>query len=398
MDGVAIGRHEEPTSAEQIADLLATAGAGRLGVIPFGGATKLALGNLPARADIGLSLGKLNRILHHEPADLTLSVEAGVRFADLQAEIGKLGQELPIEVPDAAGATIGGLIATALCGPRRLGSGTLRDLLIGIRVAYPSGIVAKAGGLVVKNVSGFDLMRLHHGALGTLGVIVSANFKVLPRPRTEATVCSKPLELREALAIAARVRGSRIRPVALELHPAGAGWQVAIRVMGRESTVALLAGEGGAALGGAARTLDRDESRTFWVDRLRAESLRDCGASALLRASVKPACTGNLLAALANTSAAGGDLEILSASPALGTVLMTASPAAAESAQRWLPELQQALLAVADHVTVLAAPSEAKSGIDVWGREPAALEVTRALKREFDPNAVLNPGRFAGRL
>ena len=96
------------------------------------------------------------------------------------ASLAERGQTLPVDVADAEHATIGGMIATAMAGPRRFGSGTLRDLLIGIAVAYPDGTVGKAGGLVVKNVTGFDLMRLHLGALGTLGVIVSANFKVLP--------------------------------------------------------------------------------------------------------------------------------------------------------------------------------------------------------------------------
>jgi glycolate oxidase FAD binding subunit len=177
IDGHPLKSVHRPTSPQDVGDILRDADNLKKPLVPVGGGSSLALGNLPDALDAALDMSAINRVLHFEPADLTLSVEAGARFADVQATLAERGQTLPIEIPDADRATIGGLIATALAGPRRLGSGTLRDLLIGISVAYPSGIVAKAGGLVVKNVTGFDMMRLHHGALGTLGVIVTANFK-----------------------------------------------------------------------------------------------------------------------------------------------------------------------------------------------------------------------------
>ncbi|MEZ4500498.1 MAG: FAD-binding oxidoreductase [Thermomicrobiales bacterium] len=186
--GVPAGEVVEPDSAEAAAGLLADAAAAGSAVIPVGGGTHLGIGNPPVRADVVLSTRKLNRVLVYEPADMTLSVEGGATLASVQSTLVEHGQGLPIEVANPEAATIGGILAAALYGPKRLGWGTLRDYLIGISVAYPDGTVGKAGGLVVKNVSGFDLMRMHHGALGTLGVIVSANFKVLPAPRSERTV------------------------------------------------------------------------------------------------------------------------------------------------------------------------------------------------------------------
>ena len=154
-----------------------------------------------------LSTEHLAGIIDYEPTDLVLSVGAGARFGDVQAVLAEHGQRLPLDPPGAADATIGGLIATGRWGPLRYSAGTLRDLLIGISVAHPSGTVSKAGGMVVKNVSGYDMPRLYLGSLGTLGVVVSANFKVLPRPRAEATVIVVYDEPQDCF-----LRGERLTP------------------------------------------------------------------------------------------------------------------------------------------------------------------------------------------
>ncbi len=186
IDGQVPGGVVEPVTAEEAAALLAESVRRGFACAPVGGGTKLALGNPPERLDVVLSTRRLGGVIDYVPTDLVLSVGAGARIGDVRAVLAEHGQHLPIDAP--AEATIGGLIATALAGPRRLGYGTLRDLLIGIAVAHPAGTVTRAGGMVVKNVSGFDLPRVYHGSLGTLGVIVSANFKVLPAPRHESTL------------------------------------------------------------------------------------------------------------------------------------------------------------------------------------------------------------------
>src|SRR5215210_7505823 len=124
---------------------------------------------------------------------------------------------MPLDPHGGTDATIGGLIATGRWGPLRYSAGTLRDLLIGISVAHPSGTVSKAGGMVVKNVSGYDMPRLYLGSLGTLGVIVSANFKVLPRPRSEATVITAYDEPAKAFSAAQGLRHGQDPIAALEV-------------------------------------------------------------------------------------------------------------------------------------------------------------------------------------
>ena len=167
---------------------------------------------------------------------------AGARFGDVQAVLAEHGQRLPLDPPGGADATIGGLIATGRWGPLRYSAGTLRDLLIGISVAHPSGTVSKAGGMVVKNVSGYDMPRLYLGSLGTLGVVVSANFKVLPRPRAEATVIAAYDEPAPAFSAASALRNSREPIAALEVAFFDGAWRLAARIEGRDETVAAVAG------------------------------------------------------------------------------------------------------------------------------------------------------------
>lgn len=395
IDGLRPAATLTPQAPEEVAELLATADRTGQAIAPTGGGTKLALGNAPRSLDAALSIKALDRVLHYEPTDLTLSVQAGIRFAEVQSILAERGQCLPIEVPDADRATIGGLIATAITGPRRFGSGTLRDLLIGIAVAYPSGIVGKAGGLVVKNVTGFDLMRLHLGALGTLGVVVSANFKVLPAARHEATLVSLEGSFGEALAAASSAKRERLRPIAVEMFNAGGGWATAVRLEGRLETV----GIGLQALsdqGSWAHVLSGGESRAWWRDYLSGQSLAGATDRVALRCGFPAKATAEKVPALMAALAAHDiSHEIWNVSPGLGSALVRFSAPAAPGS---LAPLQSRLLELADSVVILTAPPALKKDLDVWGRSPATIDVMRALKAEFDPNHVLNPGRFIGRL
>jgi glycolate oxidase FAD binding subunit len=179
---------EKPVTAEALAKRLHEAAEAGVAVFPLGGGRAEEMGDPPARDGIELRTTGLDRVLEHSQADMVVSVEAGITLEALQAELGKSGQFLPLDPFNSPGHTIGGLLAAGWTGPLRLRYGSPRDFLIGIRVALPDGRLASAGGRVVKNVSGYDLMKLHYGALGTLGVIVAASFKVFPKPLQDVTV------------------------------------------------------------------------------------------------------------------------------------------------------------------------------------------------------------------
>jgi glycolate oxidase FAD binding subunit len=162
--GVPAGCVVAPANVEELVAVLRVAQELRAAVVPWGGGTQQLIGNPPEQADLVVRTERLNQVLIHEPFDLTISVEAGMTLGALRAHLARHGQMLPVDPALPERATIGGLIATAADGPRRLGYGTLRDLLIGISVVEAGGWVSKAGGMVVKNVSGFDMMKLYLGS------------------------------------------------------------------------------------------------------------------------------------------------------------------------------------------------------------------------------------------
>ncbi|MEI6779004.1 MAG: FAD-binding oxidoreductase, partial [Chloroflexales bacterium] len=205
-----------PGSVEELAHVVAAAHAAGMAVIPRGGGTMQAWGRPPAGDFMIVQTTRLSHARIYEPDDLTISVEAGMTMQSLDALLAAHGQMLPLDVPLPARSTVGGVLATAMDGPRRLGYGTSRDLLIGVQVVEATGRGSKAGGMVVKNVSGFDMMKLYTGSLGSLAIIVSANFKLLPRPRAAATIACTFNTPADAFALVTAIHTSQLTPAAVE--------------------------------------------------------------------------------------------------------------------------------------------------------------------------------------
>ena len=256
-----------PEAAAQALGFCAEAGAA---VVPWGGGSQQRLGAAPRAVDVVLTTRVLANLVEYEPANLTATVEAGMRLADLQKVLGERGQWLPYDPPVAIEATVGGLLATNPSGPWRLRVGGLRDLVIGTRVATPLGAVAKAGGRVVKNVTGYDVNKLYIGALGTLGLIVEVTFKVSPRPATEATWWGQFASASEAAKVVGRLLRSPLQPSAVLVGNARAAqlcgldvpagrWALLARASGFAPAVARHLAEFDAAAGGAERSAQLSE-------------------------------------------------------------------------------------------------------------------------------------------
>lgn len=338
---------EEPGTAEELAAKLRDAARERLAVAPVGGGRARGMGNPLQRCDVELHTSRLDRVIEHSQPDMVVSVEAGITLEELQAELGKAKQFLPLDPFNSPGHTIGGLLATGWTGPLRLRYGSPRDFLIGIRVALPDGKLASAGGRVVKNVSGYDLMKLHHGALGTLGVIVAASFKVFPKPLRDVTVMSTGgwEDVDRALSLP-------LAPSALEAFSDG---RVAARFFGSTDAVNRVTAD----LGWPA------SNESFWTTH-----------SANMPAVRIATPRGRLREALHG-------LDDWWASPGVGVAYWSPrDPADAKSVREKVEAAGGSLVTLRD------------LGMDAWGAPPPTLQVMRKLKGAFDPDHVLNPGRF----
>src|ERR1700719_2937267 len=208
----------EPGVEREFAEILRLSNEAGLAVIPRGGGTKLGWGNSPARADVILSTARMTEIIEHAWADLTVTVEAGCTIQRLQETLGQHGQRLALDPLWPEKATVGGVLSTNDSGALRLRFGALRDLIIGVTIALPDGTLASSGGKVVKNVAGYDLPKLATGALGTLGVITRAVFRVHPLPKETCTLTCACDDLAEAQRMVLAVQDSKLANSALQIR------------------------------------------------------------------------------------------------------------------------------------------------------------------------------------
>jgi glycolate oxidase FAD binding subunit len=368
-----------PTTVDQVAEVLRAAAADGRTVVPVGGRSKLTWAAPPESCDLLLDLTGLDRVVEHVAGDLTVVAEAGVRLADLQAQVGRAGQLLGLDPPEA-GATLGGVVSANASGPRRLRYGTTRDLLIGITVVLADGTVAHAGGKVVKNVAGYDLGKLFTGAHGTLGVVVSTTWRLHPVPPARRVVT---LELPDAAAagpVSVALARSTLTPSAVELI-AGADRTARLVVL-FESIAESVAGQAGAAvalLGGGEESEDLPEDF----------GRRPGGADdVLLRLAHAPASLSAVLGALPAGTA-------LAAHAATG-VTYAAVPAG--EAVDALPRLRAAIAPHDGTAVVLRAPDAVRERLDHWGPVGDSLDLMRRVKERFDPERRMSPGRFVGGL
>ncbi len=402
VDGLVPRWVATPGSADALAAVLAAADEQGAAVVPWGGGRHMALGNVPARYDLALRTTKLDRVLEYEAADLTVTVEAGITFGSLQAALHEHGQFLPIDAPPAS--TVGGVLAAGASGPSRHAYGLPRDWLIGSRVAHVDGTVSKGGGRVVKNVAGYDLPKLAVGALGTLGVIVEATFKVAPLPPAQETLIVDCVSLEAAaeLVFAGDDRGLALHAVALRQSREGA--LAAFWLAGPLAAVERTRRELGELAGsGQTRQLEAAASDDWWAA-LNDETAPDGGMT--LRAALAPSAVLDFMRRLSDLGHEAGVVLQSSAYATTGLVLARTERAPAERLAGVIEEARRATDEQGGSLVVTAAPVEAKRRVDVWGdpspgsgQAPAgALPLMRRLKEQFDPRGTLNPGRFVGGL
>jgi glycolate oxidase FAD binding subunit len=384
-------------TAEEVSLVLRLCGEADAAIVPWGGGTLMSLGNIPRRVDVVLKLEKLSRLIEHDDANLTATAEAGMTADAFQGALAERGQFLPVDPPRPERATLGGVAAANISGPRRALYGGVRDLVIGMKIVLAGGERVKSGGKVVKNVAGYDLAKLFIGSLGTLGVITEMTFRVSPRPEAEASFAATG-PLAGCVSFVKEISGSALLPTAVTLDRAAGDsreCRAVARIEGFDEAIARHLTDLGAMAerwGLTAHTLRGDAHRRLW------QELCDFGwgeKGLLCRVVVPLGSVENSIAALAAVSETGECLGYI-AHPGSGTIwaLLEERPTALQ-AYAWLGAIARDCRG---HIVLAAAPSPMKERIDVWGDPPKTLAIMREIKRQFDPASTLNPGRFIGRL
>jgi glycolate oxidase FAD binding subunit len=380
-----------PGSESELAEALRLVSEAGLAVVSRGGGTKMTWGNPPSRADIVISMARLNEITEHAWADLTVSVGAGCTIQTLQETLAQHGQRLALDPLWPAKATIGGVLSTNDSGALRLRFGALRDLVIGVTLALPDGTLASSGGKVVKNVAGYDLPKLATGAFGTLGIITRAVFRLHPLPRNARSFSIGTKGAEEARRIFQAIQNSNLAHTALQARFENEVPPL-VDILFEGTEVGLDAQE--AHLKELAETASPTVATPeIWNARQDLWSFTKPESGAIAKISILPAEIDKSVAAIAK-SAKVRQLRCKSVLQATGIGFLKLEGEAA-NLRLSLQDLREQFEANAGSLVVLHRPA-GMAHLDAWGNASDALPLMKAVKKQLDPGNTLNPGRFVG--
>jgi glycolate oxidase FAD binding subunit len=381
----------EPGRPEDLRDTLGLAAASRQSIEVFGGDSKRLMAGRVESPDVRISTARMRRILQYEPRDLTVSVEAGLPFAELNAQLAKNGQTIPLDGPWSENATVGGMVAANISGARRRRYGSARDMVIGMTFATLEGKLVETGGMVVKNVAGLDIAKLMIGSFGTLAAIASVNFRVTARPEVTRTMLFACDNLESALGICNHVLTGVLNPAAVEiLNPVLAAqlglknFHVAIQFGGSPAIIARSVKE--VERFGTGKSLSGEEEQRFWqsLTQLTPGFLEKFRDGAVVRVSAKLADCGEALRSVEGPGLAHA-----------GTGVVRGWFTRPDAASRWLATaLKRGWKGVIEF-----SGEGARPGLALWPEALAAksggdFAIMKEIKRMFDPEGLLNRGRL----
>ena len=374
----------QPATPEELAAALHEASAASESICLAGGSSKSAMAGPLPDAAVRISTAALRRLRQYEPHDLTISVEAGMPWCQLEQIVAENRQMIPLDPPFGSEATVGGVVAANSSGPRRRLYGTARDLIIGMTFATLDGALVQSGGMVVKNVAGLDMAKLMVGSFGTLAAIAIVNFKLIPMPAHSRTFLREFPGAPEAFAARDEILRGVLQPAAIDiLNPAAStlcgrtGWLLALRAGGNEALLQRYARELP-----QYDSLESAAETAFWqaIREFTPRYLARHPAAAVVRASA----TLKTLATLAQTTDAALLLRA-------GSGVAYAHFPEAAAAFQWMA-------AAEFHAVVEFAPEPERTNSPLWPRPGSDFETMARIKRLFDPQTLLNRGRLYGRL
>jgi glycolate oxidase FAD binding subunit len=407
-----------PPTAEQVAAVLRWAAEHNLAVIPCRNGTKLSTGNPPRRYDLALSLKELNQVWHYEPADLTISVEPGMKLGDFQRFVGRDGLWLPLDPRGGARASIGGIIATNAAGPLRQGFGGPRDMVLGLKIATTDGKIVKTGGRVVKNVAGYDLGKLLIGSYGTLGVIVEASLKLYPRPPERVTFTMRVGTLAIARELRRSILGSPLAALRLALLDSTAtalirgtaqadkqkDSEVWVEVGGSHRVIERCErdlGQLGRGIGAPLGRLEAAEAAATW-DRIAnlPAWLQEIYPDVIVLKVALPISAGEEFLSHAQQEAEGEHVPVASfAQVGVGIAhVCLLQEKLTAGLEGLISRTRKAAVDLGGTLVIEHCPTLLKGRLDVWGDGGDDFEAMRKVKSAWDPKGTLSPGRFVGGL
>lgn len=392
-----------PGDTEALAAVMAACYQARVHVVPWGGGTQQAIGPLVEQPEVVVVTRRLNRVLKYEPDDLTIGVEAGMTVAELQTLLAAHGQCFPLEAAASERATVGGVVATAASGPRSLGYGTLRDLVLGLTVVQVDGTIIRLGGQVVKNVSGYDLVKLFTGSYGTLGVITEVRMRTFPQPPATVTLAAGFADQAAMAAALTAIAATQLCPAAVEVYDAAmqieprlaGAMVVVVRYEGHPAACARAVAELRAlALAHGATAVYAEsgsQQEQYWRPALQLAALPHDHSAWPIRMAVLPEQFATAFADLQQCAARYRITATLGGRPYHGLVYghLSGDPAQiglmlAEVAGRW------------PHTQILSGFLPPEQEPLRWGQAstPIIAELSARLKRAFDPYDRLNRRRW----
>ena len=390
-----------PADAAQAAALVAAAARMGATTIPWGGGTAMGRGHAPTAYDVALSLARLDNIVDHDVDNLTVTVQAGLSLSRLQTAVGEKRQFLPLDPPCPDVATVGGIVASNSSGPSRVRYGSVRDLVLGMRVALPGGEVIHVGGKTVKNVAGYDLSKMFIGSYGTLGVVTEVTFRLLPLPAEKRMLWKGCAERTAAHSLAARILDSTLLPTYMTVLNRGAIQRIRPDC---GDAFALVIG-----LDGSPETVER-QVRDITVLAVSAQviegdplnrlerALQDFGGAGRHVVGAGLGATASLPISVAEHLCAEvdtgpDDVAVVACVPS-GTVHILIAGGESTAMQAAYEHAVAAADRLGGHCVLDWATPETKAHLPVWGTPRPEWRLSQAVKERFDPTGALNRGRF----
>ena len=397
MDGLVPESVVSPRDFEEIARELSVMSRDNISVIPWGGGTRMKVGNIPRRYTVALNTQTLPKGIEHITADMVCVVPAGMSFGEVSAELGREGQRLAFTAP--CESTMGGALASNMPGSLRGKFGGIRDSVIGMKVAIADGKIVKSGGKVVKNVQGFDMHRLHTGAFGSLGVIVEAAFKLVPIPEVRKVITVSLDNGKTAWELASASSVGGFMPETLEVFENTENEEtvVSVRLTGSDRVVSAMVENLQEAVRGDSAAVIKDAAEVEMETRPEEGDKRKPDVvvrSSLLSNSMKR-FTENLKQFVSGNSGA----SLYACSDALFGSTAVKLYCNDETFQRmFVRKCFETTKTLRGTSIIEECPLSLKEEIDIFGDIPSSIGLMRNLKTRFDPMSILNDGRFIGRI